>query len=198
MTGPRTLFDMAGVEFESPRLSQTALVVIDAQRVYLDGGVPLEGIDVALDRLTHLLERARSVGTPIIHIVHHGAAGGPYDPDGQGAQIIDQVAPQGGEPVVAKLQPNAFAGTDLDSRLRELDRPTLTLAGFMTHMCVSTSARAASEYGFRTYVAGDCTATRALPDPLGGVVPAAQVHHAALAALADLVAKVLPVGKILD
>ena len=56
----------------------------------------------------------------------------------------------------------------------------------MTHMCVSSTARAAMDLGYRVTVAADGTATRALPDATGGAaLTAAEVQRAALAALAD-------------
>ncbi len=98
---------------------------------------------------------------------------------------VAQAAPRGSEPVLVKRLPNAFSGTRLETLLRDLgvDRPVL--AGFMTHMCVSSTARAAAELGFRPCVVVDGCATRGLPDGRGGVVDAGAVQRAHLAALAD-------------
>ena len=52
-------------------------------------------------------------------------------------------------------------------------------------MCISATVRAALDRGYRTTVVASATATRDLPDPLGGIVPAGEVHRATLAALAD-------------
>jgi len=103
------------------------------------------------------------------------------------------IARRAGEPVLPKGLPNAFAGTALEARLRETGRRELILAGFMTHMCISSTARAALDLGYRTTVVAGATATRDLPDPIGpGTVPAADVQRAALAALADRFAVVVP------
>jgi len=59
------------------------------------------------------------------------------------------------------------------------------LAGFMTHMCVSSTARAALDLGYQTTVVADACATRDLPRPGGGTIAAADLHAAELAALAD-------------
>lgn len=196
MTEPMTLLQMAGVEPVPAPLSQSALVVIDAQREYVDGKLPLKGMAPALDALARLIARARSAGAPVIHVVHQGRPGGLFDPHGLGGMIVEQVRPAAGERVVSKTLPNAFAGTALDQALKEAGAETITLAGFMTHMCVSSTARAALDLGYRVTVAADATATRDLPDPLGGVVKAADVHHAALAALADRFAAVVTVDAI--
>jgi nicotinamidase-related amidase len=88
--------------------------------------------------------------------------------------------------VVEKGLPNAFAGTGLDALLKDLGRSTIVVAGFMTHMCVSSTVRAALDLGYRAVVVGDATATRSLPAPGGhGVVDAAALQAASLAALGD-------------
>jgi nicotinamidase-related amidase len=66
----------------------------------------------------------------------------------------------------------------------------VVLAGFMTHMCVNSTARSAFNLGFRPTVVAAATATRDLPAPDGSVVPAAQLQAASLAALCDLFAVV--------
>jgi isochorismate hydrolase len=97
------------------------------------------------------------------------------------------------------LLPSAFAGTQLQARLSDLRRPALLLAGFMSHMCVSTTARAALDLGHLVTIAADATATRALPDVFGGPdLPAAHVHRTALAELADRFAAVLASADIAD
>lgn len=98
-----------------------------------------------------------------------------------------------GEAVVEKTLANAFAGTDLHEQLEAAGAKELILAGFMTHMCISSTARAAQDLGYRVTVAADACATRALPDPTGGVaLTGPQMHTAALAALADRFAVVVP------
>ena len=91
--------------------------------------------------------------------------------------------------------PNAFAGTGLDEQLKEFGRRELIIAGFMTHMCVSSSARAASELGYRTTVVADAAATRDLPDSRGGVIGAEDLHRAELAALSDRFAVIVATAR---
>ncbi len=70
-------------------------------------------------------------------------------------------------------------------------RKKLIVMGFMTHMCVSTTVRAAIEHGyFTTLVSGAC-ATRDLPDGFGGVISVQDVHRANIAALGDRFAVVV-------
>ncbi len=196
MSTPRTLLEMAGADLSPGALAQSAVIVIDAQNEYLDGKLALPGVKPALDALSTLLARARDAGTPIIHIAHKGRPGGLFDREGRGGEIIGAVAPISGEPVIEKPLPNSFAQTTLDSALKALGRKSLILAGFMTHMCVSSTARAALDLGYRVTIAGDAAATRDLPDPFGGVVSADALHRAALAELGDRFAIITTVDQI--
>jgi nicotinamidase-related amidase len=189
---PKTLLEMAGAKPAPARLANAAVVVIDAQHEYVDGALALPGVAPALDEIGRLLARARAATVPIIHVVHHGRAGGLFAPDSHGVEIAAPAAPAPGEAVVAKSLPNAFASTDLASRIAALKRPEILVVGFMTHMCVEATARAAIDNGLKATVIASATATRDLPDPLSGaVVPAADVQRNALAALADRFATVV-------
>lgn len=193
MSQPKTLLEMAGVAAVPSRLEDAALILIDCQREYVDGKLALPRVQPALEEAGRVLALARKKGTPVIHVVHHGAAGsgGAFDPQGPGVAIADPVRPQGREITVVKGKPNAFAGTDLDARLKALGKKELILVGFMTHMCVSSTARAALDLGYRTTVVANAAATRDLPDGHGGVVDAETLHRVELAGLADRFATVV-------
>src|SRR5262245_28983111 len=133
---PKTLLALAGATPTPARLASAAIVVIDAQLEYVDGLLPLAGVGPALSEIGRLLARGRAAGAPIIHIVHHGGAAGPFAPGTRGADIASPATPAPNEPVLSKRLPNAFASTDLADRLHALKRPEVVLVGFMTHMCV--------------------------------------------------------------
>jgi nicotinamidase-related amidase len=195
--GP-TLLQLAGVSAVPERMAEATLVIIDAQEEYRSGRLKLFGMASAVERVGALLAAARAEGTPVIHVVHRGRAGGLFDPAAPGGAILAELQPHPEETVIEKGLPSAFAGTDLQERLRRIGRPALLLAGFMTHMCVSTTARAALEIGCRVTVAADATATRALPDPLGGpAIGAAEVQRTALAELADRFAAVVSTSALI-
>lgn len=189
---PKSLLELAGVTPTAPRLADSVLVVIDAQREYVDGKLPLVGVREALTEISGLIRDARAAGAPVVHIKHRGKAGGAFDPDAAGGQIADEAAPTAGEAIVEKGLPNAFAGTDLKARLDALGKKDVVLAGFMTHMCVEATARAALDLGYKPTVVASATATRDIPDPLGaGAIAAAEVQRNALAALNDRFATVV-------
>ncbi|MGZ8397019.1 MAG: isochorismatase family protein, partial [Rhodoplanes sp.] len=84
---PMILLELAGVTSASARLGDAVVVVIDAQREYVDGALPLSGADAALDEIGRLLARARAQRTPVIHIVHHAKAGKLFAPGSPGVEI---------------------------------------------------------------------------------------------------------------
>lgn len=197
MAEPKTLLQLAGAPLHPAPLAEAALVVIDAQGEYREGKLPLDGIGPAVARLEVLLATARRAGTVIIHVAHKGRAGSLFDREGPGGAILPEVAPQPGETVVEKGLPNAFAGTALQDLLAAGGRKELILAGFQTHMCISSTARAALDLGYRVTIAADACATRALPDALGGgAIGGAEINRIALAELADRFAIVAPVSAI--
>lgn len=173
-------------------LSKSALVLIDCQNTYREGIMQLEGVEPALAECAKLLKRARDAGAPVIHIQHDAGPGTPYDTKAPIGTIADVVAPAAGETVITKAYPSSFEQTDLDAELKRLGVTDLVLAGFMTHVCVNSTARAAFNHGYRATVVGNATATRALANPNGGVVPAAELHDSALTALTDIFAIVVP------
>jgi nicotinamidase-related amidase len=191
MTTPKTLLEMAGVTPAPPPVDDSVLVLIDCQREYRDGALALPGVEAALDEAGRLLAFARDVGLPVIHVRHKGRPGGLFGEGGPTFEICDAVDPAVGEMLIDKTLPNAFAGTTLDDHLKETGRKHLIVAGFMTHMCVSSTVRSAIDHGYLATVVADACATRDLPDAEGGVIAAADLHRAELAALADRFATVL-------
>ncbi len=191
MAGP-TLRDLLQLPTVPAPLSKSALIMIDCQNTYRHGVMQLEGVEPALLICAELLERARSAGTPIIHIQHDAGVGTPYDVRAQIGRIADIVAPREGEPVITKAYPSSFEKTDLDARLKSYGVTDLVLAGFMTHVCVNSTARAAFNHGYRPSVVASATATRSLPKVGGGSLPAQEVQEVALAALTDIFAIVVP------
>src|SRR5262245_58871664 len=191
MTIP-TLRSMAELPLTPPRIAEATLVLIDCQSTYTSGVLELDGVQAALDEAAVLLERARSAGIPIVHVQHDDGPGSLYDIDGESGAIDERVAPREGEPVVVKNYPNSFVQTALDERLKAIGASDLILAGFMTHMCINSTARAAFNLGYSPTVVAAATATRALPGLRDATVSAEAMQAASLAAMADLFAVAVP------
>ena len=193
-----TMLQMAGATPAPATMADGVLLIIDAQREYTDGLLPLSGVTGAVDALAVLLDKARKAGAPVIHVRHQGK-GKAFNPASTGYEIVAPLAPRNGETILDKALPNSFAGTDLAKILTGIGRKNLIVGGFMTHMCVSATVRSATDHGYMCTVAADSVATRDLPDATGGAtVDAATINRITLAALADrfawVVAKAGQVG----
>jgi nicotinamidase-related amidase len=125
------------------------------------------------------------------HGVRLRGKGAPFDVRAHIGAIADAVVPRPGETVIVKSYPNSFVDTELDGRLQACGSANLVLAGFMTHMCLNSTARGAFELGYMPTVVAAATATRPL-SVTREVVSAASLQVANLAALADLFAVVVP------
>ncbi len=189
-----TLRELTGLGDTPSTLHDSALVMVDLQNTYTQGTMELVAVAPAIAEAKKLLERARDAGTPIFHIMHSAGTGTPYDVEAPIGQIVSDVAPREGESVIVKQYPNAFIGTELEAELRKRRVENIIFAGFMTHMCINSSARGAFNLGFKPTVVDAATATRDLPSSDGGVVRASDLHAASLAALRDLFAVVVKRG----
>lgn len=194
---PRTtLRRLNGFDDTPAKLADSTLILIDYQNTYTTGVMELDGWQPALDAAAQLLARARRTGTKVIHVINDGGEGTPYDIRSEIGEIHPDVAPADGETVVVKQVPDAFHGTDLAGHVEAAGRKDLVIAGFMTHMCVAFTAQGAFLRGYRPTVVADASATRALP-LAGTELDARQVHHSALATVADLYGVVVPSQKSL-
>ena len=180
-----TMLQMAGATPTPASMINGVLVIIDAQREYTDGLLALPGAAAAVDALAVLLDKARNAGAPVVHVRHQGT-GKAFNPAGPSYEIVSALSPRDGEKIVDKALPNAFAATGLADFLAGTGRKNLIVGGFMTHMCVSATVRAATDHGYMSTVAADSVATRDLPDATGGpVVSADAINRVTLAALGD-------------
>jgi nicotinamidase-related amidase len=129
----------------------------------------------------HLLETARAAGLTVIHTreghrpdladlppakkergnpslkIGDMAAMGRLLVRGEpGHDIIPELYPAPGEPVIDKPGKGAFYATDLDTILRHRGIKQLIVCGVTTEVCVNTSVREANDRGFDCLVLEDC------------------------------------------
>ena len=169
------------------------LIIIDAQNEYRTGRLPLQNVDAAIQEIVRLHVWANANGIPVINVQHVKPAGSPLFAKGSNADaIVPELTPAAGEPVIAKTMPNSFAKTNLDEVLTPLNRKQLIVTGFMTHMCVDSTARAATERGYQVFIPASATADRAIPAPDGELVSSEDIKRASLTALNDAFAWVVP------
>ncbi|MFL6574411.1 MAG: cysteine hydrolase family protein [Burkholderiales bacterium] len=73
-----------------------------------------------------------------------------------GHDIVDELKPAPGEPVVDKPGKGAFYATDLDSMLHNRGIRRLVVCGVTTEVCVNTTVREANDRGYDCLVLEDC------------------------------------------
>jgi nicotinamidase-related amidase len=141
-------------------------------------------LSAAIDPIRRLLSAAREKGILVIHTreghrpdlsdaprakVERGAPSmriGAPGPMGRilirgeaGHDIIPELYPIEGEPVIDKPGKGAFYATDLGSILQHRGIESLIVCGVTTEVCVHTTVREANDRGYRCIVPGDCCAS---------------------------------------
>ncbi len=192
-----TLFQLTGSEHAAAQWQDAVLVIIDAQNEYRMGDMQLPDVEPATLQIQQLLTTARAQGTPVAHIRHIGVPGYLFDPEGPRGQIFDELTPIAGEAVIDKPLPNAFAHSSLQEFVQSSGRTDLIVCGFMTHMCVSATVRAAKDLGYQSTVVAAACATRPLPGLESGQFDAKALHEMELVALADFFACVVKDAAVL-
>jgi 23S rRNA (adenine2503-C2)-methyltransferase len=152
---------------------QAALLVVDMQEFFLDRRSPayLPPGRAALGNVRRLVEAFRRTGRPVFFTVHAHE-----DPDRDGGLMTvwwDKVCRADSpwaksaaileakdDEVFRKTRYSAFCATGLIERLRATRATQLVLAGIKTDLCVESTARAAFDLGWTTFVAADATAAR--------------------------------------
>lgn len=188
----KTFTELFGFNHPAARLSEAVIIIIDMQREYLDGSVPLPHLQAAVTGAAQLIARAHAQKTPVIHVVNKGPKGNLlFNDEGPFYAELGEIAAREGESVVIKHLPNSFAGTNLQEIIARTGRKQLIIAGCTTHVCVSATARAALDLGYQSTVIANATTSRDLFDHHGNRINAEIVKQVALAELRDAFAVIV-------
>lgn len=112
-----------------------------------------------------------------------------------GWDIIEELSPMAGEPIIDKPGKGAFYATDLELLLHKAGIQNLILTGITTDVCVSTTMREANDRGFECLLLADCCAatdpenhraTLNMVEMQGGVFGAYSHSDKLIAAVRDL------------
>jgi nicotinamidase-related amidase len=95
-------------------------------------------------------------GAPSMRIGAEGPMGRILIRGEPGHDIIPELYPKAGEPVVDKPGKGAFYATDLGSILQHNHIENVIVCGVTTEVCVHTTVREANDRGYKCIVPGDC------------------------------------------
>jgi nicotinamidase-related amidase len=76
-----------------------------------------------------------------------------------GWQIVDELSPLEGEPIIEKSTKSSFRFTDLGLVLRNQGRDQLLITGITTDVCVTTTMRDGNDLGYGCCMLTDCCAS---------------------------------------
>ena len=138
-----------------------ALVVIDVQESFRQrpiwGAISDPNIVKPVRRLA---ESFRASGDLVVWVLHaEPGSGTVFDPASGHVRLMDGLQASADEPVLTKTAHNAFTTTNLQQLLTARGVGEVVVCGLRTEQCVETTARLASDLGYRVTFVVDATAT---------------------------------------
>ncbi|MFI1015896.1 cysteine hydrolase family protein [Streptomyces sp. NPDC020965] len=142
-----------------------ALIVIDVQESFRARPLweTISNPKIA-DQVDRLVRLARQAGDLVVWVLHsEPGSGGVFDPAIGHVRLLAELERHASEPLIHKTSHNAFTTTNLRQLLTERGIHELTVCGIRTEQCVETTARLASDFGYRVTFVIDATATNPAP-----------------------------------
>jgi nicotinamidase-related amidase len=178
---------------------RSLLLIINAQVGLLDATQPGRNNTEAEQNISSLLNFWRTQKRPIIHVKHvSDNTDSIFYRNSSGCDLLPGLESEDDEVVIEKTKSSAFADTELETRIKQLEPKNLVLVGFTANECIDATARDASSLGFESYVVGDATAMFDMRSPDGKLLRAERIHRLTLANINALYAKVIQSADILS
>ena len=145
-----------------------ALLVIDMLKDFIEVGAPLEvpAGRWIIENIAGEIKYAREKHRPVIYVCDRHEPGDPEFSvcpphairDTPGAEVVEALSPQPGDPLVEKAGYSGFFHTRLEQLLDELEIDDLLICGVLTNVGVLFTAMDALQRGFRVIVPETCVA----------------------------------------
>jgi nicotinamidase-related amidase len=158
-----------------------ALLVIDVQNEYFFGKLPVSYPAGSFENILKAMEGAASSQTSVV-VIRHAAkeAASPVFQKGTPEwELHPEVEKRHRDVLIEKQWPDSFTETCLEEWLKDNGVDTLTICGYMTHMCCDTTARRAYHLGYSVEFLSDATGTLAFTNESGSVTDE-ELHRAIL------------------
>jgi nicotinamidase-related amidase len=148
------------------------------------------------------MDAAAEEGVPVIVVRHNESEPESTFVTGTNSwELRPEIEGRRRDHLVDKTLPGSFTETDLGEILESAGVDTVSITGYMTHMCVDTTAREAAHRGLAVEILSDATGTLALENS-GGSASGEELHRATLVAqgqfFADVVSTDEWLGRIAD
>jgi nicotinamidase-related amidase len=169
-----------------------ALLVIDVQREYFEGALPIRHPVGHLGSILEVMDAAQRAKLPTVVIRHHQPdAESPIFRQGSDMwQLHAEVEARPRDILIDKQLPGSFTNTPLAEFLKERGIDTVCIAGYMTQMCCDTTARQAFHRGYKVEFLRDATGTLDVENQAGSVT-AEQLHAAILVSQQMFISEVI-------
>lgn len=165
------------------KVDETAIILIEFQNDFCKPGFPLyPGVEKMLkenktiENTINLVKKAKEkgvliIGVPVVFESDYRDLGqefgikanvkklGAFRKGTKGAEFIDELKPYIDIYVEGKRSLDGFHGTNLDVILRYRNIKNVAIAGFLTNVCVESTARTAFDLNYHVIILKDCTAT---------------------------------------
>ena len=156
-------------------LTKTAVLAMDFQRGIIAGNAMAQERNI-VQKAKAILDGARQVGMPVIHVIIQFREGYPevslrnrmlsgvkqfgrFVVGHEDTMIESLLSPMEGDVIVSRPRVNAFYNSDLQSILSSKEVNTLVLMGIVTNLVVEATARHAADADYRVIVLEDCCAS---------------------------------------
>lgn len=168
--------ELAGFHGRAGRGERPALLVVDMSLGFTDPESPLAcDLEEVVSSLRRLLAEARRAGVPVVYTTVAYDEGGKrtaaafidkvpalltLEAGSRWVEIDPRLAPEPGEPVLAKLFASAFFGTALSSLLTAAGCDSVIVTGASTSGCVRATVVDALQHGYRPVVPREAVGDR--------------------------------------